>query len=172
MTKWEATMSIDQSENAVAVTRRLDAPASTIFAVLCDPANHVAIDGSGMLRSTPTQQVSSVGDRFAVEMWNDDMGEYEMTNEVVDFEQDRLIRWQPTMTRASRPEDRDSVGNSAKQQWGFQLTPVGDSVTDVTETFNCTESPEWLKAAVKGGEVWIAAMNETLDRLATQVDAP
>jgi hypothetical protein len=85
-------MSIDRSENAVAVTWRIDAAAPTIFALLCDPAKHVAIDGSGMLRSTPTRQMSKVGDRFAVEMWNEEMGEYQMTNLVVEFEQDRLIR--------------------------------------------------------------------------------
>jgi uncharacterized protein YndB with AHSA1/START domain len=165
-------MSIFQSENTVAVTRRIDAPAATIFALLCDPANHVTIDGSGMLRSTPPRRVSNVGDRFAVEMWNDEMGEYEMTNLVVEFEPDRLIRWQPTMTRASRPEDRDSLGNSAKHRWGFQLTAVSETTTDVTETFDCEESPDWLKTAVNGGEGWIPAMTATLDQLAAQLDAP
>jgi uncharacterized protein YndB with AHSA1/START domain len=162
-------MSIDQSENVVAVTRRIDAPATTIFAMLSDPANHVSIDGSGMLRSTPARQVSSVGDRFAVEMWNEEMGEYEMTNLIVEFEPDRLIRWQPTMTRASRPEDRDNLGNSAKQRWGYQLTPVSETATDVTETFDCSESPDWLKQAVKGGEGWLPAMTATLDKLAARV---
>jgi hypothetical protein len=164
-------MSLDLSENAVAVTRRIDAAATTIFALLCDPANHVAVDGSGMLRSTPTRPLSNTGDSFAVEMWNDEMGEYEMTNLVVEFEQDRLIRWQPTMTRASRPEDRDGVGNSAKQRWGFQLTPVDETVTDVTETFDCVNSPAWLKDAVKGGERWIEAMTTTLDKIAAGVEA-
>jgi hypothetical protein len=163
-------MSIAQSENVVAVTRRVDAPAQAIFTLLCDPANHVAIDGSGMLRSTPTRRLSQVGDSFAVEMWNDEMGEYEMTNVVVEFAPNELIRWQPTMTRASRPEDRDVVGDSANHQWGFQLSPVSETVTNVTETFDCTASPAWLKEAVKGGEGWIGAMTRTLDRLAERVD--
>jgi uncharacterized protein YndB with AHSA1/START domain len=163
-------VSVDQAVDVVAVTRRIDAAATTIFAVLCDPANHVAIDGSGMLRSTMAQLLAGVGDRFAVEMRNDELGEYEMTNTVVEFERDRLIRWQPAMTRASRPEDRDDVGNSANQRWGFELTPVNESVTDVTETFDCIESPPWLKKAVKGGERWIQAMNATLDSLAERVE--
>jgi uncharacterized protein YndB with AHSA1/START domain len=156
-------------ENAVAVTRRIDAAASTIFAVLCDPENHVVIDGSGMLRSTPAARVSKVADSFAVEMWNNEMGSYEMTNTIVEFEPDRLIRWQPTMTRASRPEDQDGVGDSAKQRWGFELTPVSDTVTDVTETYDCGESPDWLKRAVKGGQRWVEAMTATLDNLAEKV---
>jgi uncharacterized protein YndB with AHSA1/START domain len=159
-------MDIDRNENTVAVTRRIAAPAETVFAVLCDPANHVAIDGSGMLRTSLAGPVSEIGDSFAVEMWNDQMGEYEMTNAIVAFEPDRLIRWQPTMTRASRPEDAETVGDSAKHRWGFELTPVDDDVTDVTETFDCGESPDWLKQAVKGGERWIEAMTATLDNLA------
>jgi hypothetical protein len=164
-------MSIAHSENVVAVTRRVDAPAATIFAVLCDPAGHVAIDGSGMLRSAPTQRLSEVGDSFAVEMWNDEMGEYEMTNTVVEFAANQRICWQPTMTRASRPEDRDDLGNSANHRWGYQLTPVSETVTSVTETFDCSESPAWLKQAVNGGEQWVPAMTATLDRLAARIDA-
>jgi hypothetical protein len=104
-------------------------------------------------------------------MWNDEMGEYEMTNLVVEFEPDRLIRWQPTMTRASRPEDREEIGNSANQRWGFELAPISDRVTEVTETFDCAASPDWLKTAVKGGERWVEAMTATLDNLAERIDA-
>jgi uncharacterized protein YndB with AHSA1/START domain len=163
-------MPVDQNPNTVSVTRRIDAPAAAIFAVLCEPANHVAIDGTGMLRGTSAEPVSKLGDSFAVEMWNEEMGEYEMTNTIVEFEPGRLIRWQPTMTGASRPEDREDIGNSARQRWGFELNPVDDGVTDVTETFDCTESPDWLKQAVRGGERWIDAMTATLDKLATQVE--
>jgi uncharacterized protein YndB with AHSA1/START domain len=165
-------MTTDVTENAVAVTRRIGAPASTIFSLLCNPANHVAIDGSGMLRSTAARQVSSAGDSFAVEMWNDEMGEYEMTNQIVELVPDHVIRWQPTMTRASREEDRDGVGDTAKQRWGFELTPISDSVTDVTETFDCIESPDWLKHAVNGGERWLEAITATLERLSAQIGDP
>lgn len=41
------------------------------------------------------------------------MGDYEMTNLIVEFEPHRLIQWQPIMTRASRPEDSANLGNSA-----------------------------------------------------------
>ncbi len=30
--------------------RRIDAPSSTVFALLADPANHAAIDGTGWVR--------------------------------------------------------------------------------------------------------------------------
>jgi len=166
----ESTMRVEQTENAVAVTMRVDASTTTIFAMLCDPASHVAMDGSGMLRSAPAGALSQVGERFSVEMTNDFMGEYEMTNEIIAFEPNRLIQWEPTLTRASRPEDRDGVGESARQRWGYVLTPVSDTVTDVTETFDCIDSDDWLKEATKGGELWIDAMTKTLNNIADQIE--
>ncbi len=162
-------MRIDRGENTVAVTRRIDAPAAAIFRLLCDPANHVTIDGSGMLRSTPAGRLAQVGDTFAVQMWNEEMGNYEITNEIVEFQPDRLIRWQPGLSGASRPEDQEEVGTTAKQRWGFELTPVGRGTTDVTETYDCSESPEWLKRAVRGGDRWLDSMTATLAELEKQI---
>jgi hypothetical protein len=99
------------------------------------------------------------------------MDDYEITNVVVDFTPDRLIRWQPTLSRASRPDAAERVGVSAKHRWGFALSPVGDGVTDVTETFDCIESPEWLQEATKGGATWIEAMTTSLEKLAELIDA-
>jgi uncharacterized protein YndB with AHSA1/START domain len=163
-------VSVDQTENVVAVTRRIDAPADSIFTMLCDPAAHVSIDGSTMLRSSSAKPVSRVGDRFAMEMWNDEMGSYEMTNTVVELEPDRRIRWEPVLTRASRPQDADGVGESAKQLWGYELTPIDGNATEATATFDCRESPAWLKQAVRGGERWVASMTATLDNLAKEVE--
>jgi hypothetical protein len=154
------------NEFAVSVDRRIAAPAATIFAVLCDPANHVTIDGSGMLRSTAARPLSGIGDTFVVEMWNPNMDDYEITNLVVDFEPDRVIRWQPLLTRASRPEAQERVGVSAKHRWGYELRTVGDAVTDVTQTFDVIESPDWLKEATDGGKVWIDTMTASLEKLA------
>jgi uncharacterized protein YndB with AHSA1/START domain len=164
-------MTTDPRADVVAVTRRMDAPAATIFAVLCDPATHVAVDGSGMLRASTAGRVTAVDDSFAVEMHNDEMGDYEMTNVVVELEPNRLIRWQPTMTRASRPEDQEDVGKSAEHRWGYELTPVSDAVTEVTHTFDCSDSPDALKRAVRGGERWIPSMAATLEKLALRVEA-
>ena len=44
--------------------RVIAAPAETIFAVLCDPDGHVAIDSSGMLQSAEGSVVTAEGDRF------------------------------------------------------------------------------------------------------------
>ena len=40
----------DGNLTPVSVSRRIQAPAAELFAVLADPARHPGIDGSGMLR--------------------------------------------------------------------------------------------------------------------------
>jgi hypothetical protein len=37
--------------------------------------------------------------------------------------------------------------------------------TLVTETYDCSRAPEWLRKAVKGGARWVASMTATLEKL-------
>jgi hypothetical protein len=110
-------------------------------------------------------RLSGVGDCFVVKMHNDEMGDYEITNHVVEFEEDRLLTWEPVLSGASRPEDVADIGKRAEHRWSFALAPDGPSTTVVTETFDCSRSPEWLRRAVKGGNRWVEAMTATLERL-------
>jgi len=83
----------------IETTRLIDADAADIFAVLCDPQGHVAIDASGMLQDAEGEPVSAVGDTFVVHMDREplgdipDMGKYDVDVTIRDFEQDRLITW-------------------------------------------------------------------------------
>ncbi len=52
----------------IEVQRTIAAPASDIFAVLCDPQGHVAIDSSGMLQDADGSSVAAAGDSFVVHM--------------------------------------------------------------------------------------------------------
>jgi hypothetical protein len=52
----------------IEVQRSIAAPAADIFAVLCDPDGHVAIDSSGMLQDAEGERVTAVGDSFVVHM--------------------------------------------------------------------------------------------------------
>jgi hypothetical protein len=45
------------------------------------------------------------------------------------------------------------------------LSPEGPDATTVTETFDCTRSPNDLRDAVKEGEGWRDAMTESLVKL-------
>jgi hypothetical protein len=111
--------------------RTIAAPAPDIFAVLCDPQGHVAIDSSGMLQDADGDPVSAVGDSFVVHMdresLNDypQLGKYDVTVEITEFEQDRLISW--TILGRLRPQ----IGHI----YGYQLEPADDAAATVVTSF-------------------------------------
>ncbi len=160
-------------QNPVTVTRRIAAPAEQIFAILADPAQHPLLDGTGMLRpGVETRVISRTGDVFHVAMHNDEMGDYEMANHVVIFEPGRRIAWEPVLSKATRPEDIEGLGDPAHHLWGYELVPVDAGSTDVTEFFDCSRSPDWLRTVLDEGKRWRQAMEvslEKLDRLSTGV---
>src|SRR5580658_5468136 len=151
----------------VFVSRMIGVPAQKIFDLLARPANHPLIDGSGMLRTGSVGIIAGVGDVFTMTMHNDEMGDYEMANHVVEFEPGHRIGWEPALKTASRPEDQADIGDRAAHRWSYELTPLDDGTTLVTEIYDCSRSPQWLRTAVKGGTRWIASMTATLEKLDT-----
>jgi hypothetical protein len=111
--------------------RTIAAPAPDIFTVLCDPQGHVAIDSSGMLQDADGDPVRAVGDSFVVHMdresLNDypQLGKYDVTVEIREFEQDRLISW--TILGRLRPQ----IGHI----YGYQLQPADDAAATVVTSF-------------------------------------
>jgi hypothetical protein len=102
--------------------RTIAASAPDIFAVLCDPQGHVAIDSSGMLQDAEGDPVQAVGDSFVVHMDRESLndfpqfGKYDVTVEINEFEQDRLISW--TVLGQLRPQ----IGHV----YGYRLQPASD----------------------------------------------
>ncbi len=140
----------------VSVSRRIGASATDIFNLLADPDRHPEFDGSGMLRpGSNNEVVVRVGDVFITKMYFTAMGDYEMHNHVVEFEPDRCIAWEPGNAELARNGSR----------WRFDLTPDGSNATVVTETYDCTDSPESVREAVDNGNAWLAGMTKTLERL-------
>jgi uncharacterized protein YndB with AHSA1/START domain len=111
--------------------RTIAAPAAEIFAVLCDPQGHVAIDSSGMLQNAEGGPVRAVGDSFVVHMdreaLNDfpQLGKYDVTVEITEFEPDRLIAW--TILGQIRPQ----IGHV----YGYRLQPTDDGAATVVTSF-------------------------------------
>jgi uncharacterized protein YndB with AHSA1/START domain len=140
----------------VSVSRRIETPAADIFKLLADPDRHPEFDGSGMLRpGASSSPVVGVGDVFVTKMYVESMGDYEMHNRIVVYEAGRSIGWEPGNAELARNGSR----------WRFDLTPDGAKATVVTETYDCTDSPESVREAVGNGNVWLAAMTKTLERL-------
>jgi hypothetical protein len=118
-----------------------------------------------MLREGSAGVISGVGDVFTMKMHNDEMGDYEIANHVVEYERNSRIGWEPVLKAASRPEDQGDIGVRGEHRWTYELTPAGATSTLVTEIYDCTRAPEWLRKAVKGGARWLASMTVTLEKL-------
>jgi hypothetical protein len=130
----------------IEVQRSIAAPAADIFAVLCDPHGHVAIDSSGMLQDAEGDPVTAAGDSFVVHMdreaLNDfpEFGKYDVTVSVRDFEPNRLISW--TVLGRIRPQ----IGHV----YGYRLQPdeQGDR-TLVTSFYDWSQIDEkWRDAGI------------------------
>ncbi len=151
----------------VEVSRRIEAPAARIFQVLVNPQTHIEFDGSGMLRGALSSDViSGVGDVFSMKMYFEPLGDYVMINQVVEFDPDRGLGWEPAPgDTASSQDGAFSVGVPAGHRWSYRLTADGSDSTLVTEIYDCSAAPEQLRQAVLNGEVWMEAMETSLARL-------
>jgi hypothetical protein len=149
----------------IEVPRTIAAPASDIFAVLRDPAGHVAIDSSGMLQSFDGEPVSAVGDEFVIHMdreaLNDyPLGKYDVRVSITTFEADREIAW--TIFGQLEPP----IGHV----YGYTLEPV-DGGTLVTSYYDWSDiHPQWREANIFPilSEGALRATLGILDRTVTQ----
>jgi hypothetical protein len=127
----------------IEVQRPIPASAADVFAVLCDPQGHVAIDSSGMLQSADGSPVTAAGDSFVVHMdreaLNDfPLGKYDVEVNIRDFEQDRLISW--TILGQIKPQ----IGHV----YGYRLEPDGDG-TLVTSFYDWSDIDQtWRDAGI------------------------
>ena len=94
----------------VVVSRRIDAPAHELFEVLRSPKRHCEFDGSTMVRDSDALPIDGVGDTFVMRMHNEEFGDYEMRNIVVEYVQDVAIAWAPGFTTWTMTRTGTTVG--------------------------------------------------------------
>ena len=130
------------SETRLSASGRIAAPANKLFEIVSSPAGHVAIDGSGMLvASVDSRPMEKVGDTFDMNMDREplgdipDMGKYQVRNTVTKIEPNRLFEWAVGMV------DGDPIGHV----YGWELTPVSDTETDVTNYTDWSGIPQNLQ---------------------------
>jgi hypothetical protein len=145
------------------VQRIIAASPAAIFAVLCDPQGHVAIDSSGMLMDAEGRPVSAAGDSFVVHMdreaLNDyPLGRYDVTVTITSFVPGREIAW--TVAGQIRPP----IGHV----YGYLLEPAADG-TLVTSYYDWSSiSADWREAGIFP-VISEAALRATLGILARTV---
>lgn len=143
------------SDKIVSASREIDAPAGEIFDLLADPGQHHIFDGSDTVVSGDSKNPDrlSLGAKFGMSM---KLGiPYRITSEVVEFEEDRVIAWR----------------HFGHHVWRYELEPISESKTLVTESFNwgVARFPpfyEWAGYPAKH-EVNMAKTLERLDAVLT-----
>ncbi len=150
--------------STVSVERVIKAPPSAIFSVIADASRHAEIDGSGSVvkpKAGAPQQLA-LGTTFGMSM---KLGiPYTMSNRVIEFEPDRRLAWQTTL---SGPLGRFIGGRI----WRYELEEV-DGGTKVTETWDISQDKQaFLLKNGKVAQQTATAMSKTLDRLAEITEA-
>jgi uncharacterized protein YndB with AHSA1/START domain len=145
--------------SVVSVERVIKAPASEIFAIIADASRHPEIDGSGSVvkPKAGAPERLTLGTTFGMSM---KLGvPYSMSNTVIEYEPDRRLAWQTTL---SGPLGRFIGGRI----WRYELDEA-DGATTVTETWDITQDKQ--RFLLKHGPVasqTAQAMTKTLKRLA------
>lgn len=143
--------------NTVSITKVVHVPAARIFAALTDPAQHALLDGSGSVRGTHGTSTTRLrlGDTFGMDMR---LGApYWVTNRVVEYEEGRLIAWR----------------HFAGHRWRWELNPLDEQTTEVTETFDYSTAPmAFLMRLLGFPERNRKGIQATLDQLETVLAGP
>ena len=119
--------------SVITVERTIPAPASAIFALLADAAQHPMLDGSGSVKDARSGggEPLRLGSRFGMSM---NMGlPYATHNTVVEYEQDRRIAWQTTVGGLLGR----AIGGRI---WRYELEPIGEG-TRVRESWDISKEP-------------------------------
>lgn len=117
---------VAEPDRIVSVSRRVDAPAATVFELIADSARQPDWDGNDNLaQAAPGQRVRGVGDVFVMTLTHGPIRE----NHVVEFDEGRLIAWRPSEPGSAPPG----------HLWRWELEPVGDAATVVTHTYDWTD---------------------------------
>ena len=130
------------ADETVSATTIINAPAEAIFAVLADPGNHAAIDGTGWVREPIDKQpLTAAGQVFRMGMYhaNHPDGNYRMANRVQVFDPPQAISWEPGQ------DTGDGDLRFGGWVWRYDLAPSGPSGTRVTLSYNWSAVPSSLR---------------------------
>ena len=130
------------ADDHISATTVIEAPAEVIFAVLADPAQHPAIDGTGWVREPQDlRPLTEVGQTFGMAMYhpNHPDGSYRMVNQVRVFDPPNAIAWAPGYIA----EDGDLAFGG--WTWRYDLEPVGGAGTKVTLSYDWSAVPDSIR---------------------------
>jgi uncharacterized protein YndB with AHSA1/START domain len=145
----------------LSASREIAAGAGTIFELIADPAVQPSWDGNDNLAvAAPGQRVRGVGEVFAMTLTRTSGVR---DNRVIEFEEGRLIAWMPG----------DAGAEPAGHLWRWQLEPLDESRTLVTQTYDWTGLPPETPAMrlERARTTTTEMLRASLDRLAALAEA-
>lgn len=136
-------------QRIVKATRTINANAATIFELIADPSRQPEWDGNDNLAKAPDgQRITAAGQDFTMELTNGQS----RTNYVVEFEEGRLIAWNPA------PTGEEPRGHLFR----WELRPLDDTTTEVTHTYdwtNLTDESRFDRARSYTEEALMSSVN-------------
>lgn len=116
---------VDAGPRKVSRAVEVQAPAAELFDLIADPHRHGELDGSGTVRSTVQgPRRLSQGATFTVKMKQYGLP-YRITSRVTELDDGRVVEW------------RHPMGH----RWRWEITPLSETSTRVTETFDYSPIP-------------------------------
>ncbi|HEV7788349.1 MAG TPA: SRPBCC family protein [Pseudonocardia sp.] len=136
----------------VRASREIAASAEEIFALIADPSLQPRWDGNKNLReASEEQRIRGIGDVFTMTLTTGGVRE----NHVVEFVEARRIAWFPS----------DPGQRPPGHLWRWELTPVNETRTLVTHTYDWTRLTEEERLA-RAQSTTADSLRASLDRLA------
>lgn len=150
---------VDVDAGSRTVARRVEvaAPAAELFALIANPRQHYALDGSGAMRDVPVlgPERLTVGDSFTVGLQRSGIS-YQATSTVTALEDDKFIEWE------------DSYG----RRWRWEFAETADGTTEVTESLDSSSELTPLFDQMSGdADRHASAITESLHMLAERFSA-
>ncbi|HWF80876.1 MAG TPA: SRPBCC family protein [Streptosporangiaceae bacterium] len=150
---------VDAGPRKISRSAEVNSPADEIFAIIADPRRHRELDGSGtVLDLVNGPERLSAGAAFSVQMKQYGVP-YRITSRVTEFADGRVLEWQHPLGH----------------RWRWELTPLSEGATLVTETFDYSQ----LGAAKASGLKWFGSLKHnatgietTLSRLQAKYAPP
>jgi hypothetical protein len=133
---------VDAGPGKISRSVDVNAPADEIFAIVADPRRHHELDGSGtVIDAIDGPERLSSGARFSVRMKQYGV-HYRITSHVTEFADGRVLEWQHPLGH----------------RWRWELTPLSDRSTLVTETFDYSQ----IGAAKATGLKWFGSLKHNV----------
>lgn len=159
-----------EENKQLTANRTVKARADRVFALLADPKQHQAIDGSGLLQGTTSGPVTGVGQVFTMEMYRDDLGPWRSFNTVIEYEPDTAIGWAPDLDPDCPLAPKLAGITTGGHRYVYRLRETGDG-TEVRQIY------DWSGVTDPNFEAFCPFVSReqmmgTLDRLADVIERP